>query len=101
MSARGKATITANSIKKIIPWFILGFVALACFSSIGILPASIPAYCGKIAKFLIVVALTGIGLSADLRNLIKTGPRPIMLGLFVWATVAITSLLVQKVLGYL
>lgn len=99
VSARRKSTVTTDSIRKIIPWFILGFVAFACFNSVGIGPDYLPAYCANIAKFLIVVALTGIGLSTDLRNLIKIGPRPILLGLLVWASVAITSLMIQKLSG--
>jgi uncharacterized integral membrane protein (TIGR00698 family) len=99
MSTRRNSSVSAGSIKKIIPWFILGFVAFACINSTGFLPGATARYCGNIAKFLIVIALTGIGLNANLRNLIKTGARPIMLGLFVWASVAVTSLLIQKICG--
>ena len=42
-----------------------------------------------------VLALAAIGLSADLRRMRATGPRPVLLGLGVWAAVAIGSLVVQ------
>jgi uncharacterized membrane protein YadS len=48
---------------------------------------------------MIVMALTSIGLSADLRRMAATGARPILLGTGVWAAVAVSSLLVQRALG--
>ena len=56
---------------------------------------------GTAAKFLIVVALTAIGLSADLRRMAATGFRPIALGLGVWIAVALSSLAVQYATGQL
>jgi uncharacterized membrane protein YadS len=47
------------------------------------------------------VNFTGIGLSADFRQMLKTGLRPIVFGLFVWFVVAVVSLLVQSLSGQL
>jgi len=47
------------------------------------------------------VALTAIGLSANLRKMAASGARPILLGLGVWIAVAVSSLLVQGVIGQL
>ena len=44
-----------------------------------------------------MVALAAIGLSANLRRMIASGPRPILLGLGVWIAVATSSLLVQVI----
>ncbi len=52
-------------------------------------------------EFLIIVALTAIRLSANLRKMASTGLRPILLGLGVWIAVAVSSLLVQRVIGQL
>ncbi|MFT3763150.1 MAG: putative sulfate exporter family transporter [Pseudoxanthomonas sp.] len=77
------------------PWFILWFLAAAALRSVGAVPAAaLPALHG-LAEFMIVAALTAIGLSANLRRMAATGPRPILLGLGVWAAVATASLLVQ------
>ncbi|MET0254153.1 MAG: putative sulfate exporter family transporter [Luteibacter sp.] len=87
------------SLAKIFPWFILWFLVASGMRTAGLVPeAAIPAI-HFIAECLIVVALTAIGLSADLRRMASTGPRPILLGLGVWAAVAITSLLVQHLIG--
>jgi uncharacterized membrane protein YadS len=50
---------------------------------------------------MIIVALTAIGLSANLRRMIASGARPILLGLGVWAAVSVSSLAVQLVIGQL
>jgi len=51
------------------------------------------------AQFLIVVALTAIGLSSDLRRMATAGARPVLLGLGVWLSVAGSSLVVQMLMG--
>ena len=47
------------------------------------------------AVALMVLALAAIGLSADLRRMRAAGARPILLGLGVWAAVAVASLALQ------
>lgn len=44
---------------------------------------------------MIVMALAAIGLSADFKKMLKTGLKPLFLGLIVWFIVAIVSILVQ------
>ena len=85
----------------IFPWFILWFLVASAVRTMGLLPAAILPAIHAVAEFLIIVALTAIGLSANLRKMAATGLRPILLGLGVWAAVAISSLLVQMVIGQL
>lgn len=86
------------SLKKILPWFILGFIAMAALNSLHLLGPVLPGMAGSAGRYLIVVALAGVGLGANLQKMIKTGPKPILLGLMVWALVAISSLSMQYVL---
>jgi uncharacterized membrane protein YadS len=67
----------------------------------GLIPTAIQPAIHTAAEFLIIVALTAIGLSADLRKMAATGVRPILLGLGVWIAVAVSSLLVQLAIGQL
>lgn len=87
------------SLAKIFPWFILWFLVASGIRTAGLVPEVALPVIHFIAECLIVVALTAIGLSADLRRMASTGPRPILLGLGVWAAVALTSLLVQHLIG--
>jgi uncharacterized integral membrane protein (TIGR00698 family) len=89
------------SLARIFPWFILWFLVASAVRTLGLIPAAIQPALHVAAEFLIIVALTAIGLSANLRRMASTGARPILLGLGVWAAVAVSSLLVQLVIGQL
>jgi uncharacterized integral membrane protein (TIGR00698 family) len=82
------------SLTQIFPWFILWFLVASLFNTLGLFSEEIIHYAGTIAKFMIVMALTAIGLSADFRKMLKTGVRPIILGLIVWFVVTLTSLII-------
>src|SRR5699024_331230 len=87
------------SLRRVFPWFILWFVVASAVRTAGWIPANWHAGIHMMAEFLIIVALAAIGLSSDLRRMATTGFRPILLGLGVWAAVAISSLLVQGASG--
>ncbi len=84
---------------KIFPWFILWFLVASFLNTMGIIPAWSLPYISHIGKFMIVMALTAIGMNADFRQMVKTGFKPILLGLIVWFTVALVSILVQFATG--
>ncbi|HPA62712.1 MAG TPA: YeiH family protein [Spirochaetota bacterium] len=89
------------SFIKIFPWFVLGFLFMSMLRSTDIIPiaaADVIAECGKIA---IILALSAIGLNADFRRMFKTGIKPVILGLIVWAAVTFSSLAVQYITGKL
>ncbi len=96
-----KKGTTYFSLRRIFPWFILWFLVASALRTAGLVPAVILPVLHVAAEFLIIVALTAIGLSANLRKMIASGPRPILLGLGVWAAVSVSSLLVQLVIGQL
>ena len=79
----------------IFPWFILGFLTMSALNTSGILGDPAIAFLTGAGKFLIVMALSAIGLKTDLRTMLASGTRPLILGLIVWVTVALTSILVQ------
>jgi uncharacterized integral membrane protein (TIGR00698 family) len=87
------------SLARIFPWFILWFLVASIVRSTGILPESWNGALHFLAEFLIIVALTAIGLSSDLRRMASAGIRPILLGLGVWAAVSLSSLMVQHYMG--
>jgi uncharacterized integral membrane protein (TIGR00698 family) len=89
------------SLASIFPWFILWFLVASAIRTAGVIPVAIQPSIHMLAEFLIIVALTAIGLSANLRKMAASGARPILLGLGVWVAVAVSSLLVQWVIGQL
>jgi uncharacterized integral membrane protein (TIGR00698 family) len=86
---------------KVFPWFILWFLCASLLNTLGFFDNAVTTFTGHAAKFMIVMALTGIGLSSNFRTMLKTGFLPILFGLMVWFTVAAVSLSVQWLNGQL
>lgn len=84
---------------KIVPWFIVWFLLAAIVNSTGVVPAAWHGAIAEIAVFLISVALAAIGLQTQLLRLLRTGARPLALGLCLWVAVALSSLAVQRLTG--
>lgn len=89
------------SLARIFPWFILWFLVASAARTAGLIPGDMRPALHILAELMIIVALTAVGLAANLRRMATTGLRPIVLGLGVWVVVAVSSLLVQLVIGQL
>ena len=89
------------SLQKIVPWFIIWFLAASLLNTLGIIAGPVPGYFTKLGKFMIILALAAVGLNADFRKFLKTGFKPLLLGLGVWLVVTLTSLGVQYLTGQL
>lgn len=83
------------SFFKIFPWFVLGFLSASLASTASLLPAAKGATLAHIGKFLIIMAMTAIGLNTQLRQLAANGIRPMLLGLSCWIAIAVVSVLAQ------
>ena len=83
------------SFKKIFPWFILWFLIASLLNTIGLFRGNSITYINLLGKFMIVMALSAIGLNSDFKKMLKTGIKPILLGLIVWFSVAAVSIAVQ------
>jgi uncharacterized integral membrane protein (TIGR00698 family) len=83
------------SFRNIFPWFVLGFLATSMMSTFLPLPPVVIEFLVRIGKYIIVMAMTAIGLNTNLLSLIKNGLSPILLGLGCWLILSVTSLLLQ------
>lgn len=93
------ADVHANvSLTKIIPWFILGFVALAIINSIVGFPDVVSSCAKEISKFLMVAALAAIGLNTSFRDMRSSGIRPMIHGFIISALVVIVAIAVEYVM---
>lgn len=63
------------SLGRFVPWFIVGFLALAALRSVGALPEGLLAVVMPIATVLTVVAMAALGLGVDLKVLGRVGGR--------------------------
>jgi uncharacterized membrane protein YadS len=71
-----------------VPWFILGFLALASARSLGLIPDAAVAPLTRLAGFLTVLSMAALGLGVDVRVLARVGGR---------VTLAVTGSLVVLV----
>ncbi|MDP4153579.1 MAG: YeiH family protein [Bacillota bacterium] len=83
------------SFAKIFPWFVLGFVAASVINTFLPMPAGSGKFLSQAGKFVIVMAMSCIGLNTNIVKLIKSGTKPILLGFICWVVLALTSLAVQ------
>ena len=87
--------------RRMFPWFIAYFLAAVAANSLGLIPHGWHAPLSQAAVFLITTALAGIGQSTRFRDMRRTGLRPLALGAVLWATVGVSSLLLQLLSGQL
>ena len=100
LSGADESALKANfSIKKIFPWFILGFVAMSVVASVFAIPTQIVTDTKTISKFLMVSALAAIGLNTSFSSMKKSGVRPMIHGFIISALVVVVALVVEIAMG--
>ncbi|KYH32326.1 YeiH family protein [Neomoorella mulderi] len=90
---------TTFNVVNIIPWFVIWFLVAALLNTAGLFTAPMISWFNSTGHFLIVVALVAVGLGADLKKMLATGLKPLLLGLIVWVVVIVTSIVVQVLTG--
>jgi uncharacterized integral membrane protein (TIGR00698 family) len=79
-------------LHRLVPWFILGFLAMAALRSLGLLPQGLLGPIATVAGLLTVISMAALGLGVDVRAVARAGGR-------VTAAVSL-SLLVLGVIGF-
>jgi len=96
LAAGNSADIKANvSVKKLFPWFILGFLAMSALKSVGLIPDSVSAVLKDVSKFLMVAALAAIGLNTSFKEMSKSGIAPMLHGFIISALVVVVAIGVE------
>lgn len=83
------------SFVKTFPWFVIYFLLAAVVHTFTGIPEGFSHNLAELGKFMIVMAMSAIGLNTNLKKLLTNGFRPIFMGLCCWFSVAAVSLLVQ------
>ena len=90
------------SMKRAFPMFILWFLVASIITTVASLAGVDPAFFSpfkQLSKFFIIMAMFAIGLNTDLIKLVRSGGKPIVLGLCCWVAIAAASLGVQHLIG--
>jgi uncharacterized integral membrane protein (TIGR00698 family) len=94
----GGDALPGLKLTRYVPWFVIGFMALAIARSLGLLPEPVVDPLRLTAGLLTGVAMAALGLGVDLRSVAHTGARVMMaalasLGLLIGLSLGLIALL--------
>lgn len=98
----GAKLLGGFSLKRAFPTFILLFLAASVITTVAVAAgADVAAFAPlkTLSRFFIVMAMAAIGLNTDLVKLVRSGAKPILMGLICWICIAAASLAMQHTLG--
>lgn len=93
---------TKVSMKQVFPFFILFFIGASVITTVATaagVAADVFDPLKELSKFFIIMAMAAIGLNTNIVKLVKTGGKPILMGMACWVGITLVSLAMQHVLG--
>ena len=87
------------SLRRAFPFFIVFFALASVVTTVFSLPAAVTAPIKELSKFFIIMAMAAIGFNTNVVKLVRTGGKPILMGLCCWVAIAAVSLGMQHLLG--
>ena len=85
--------------RRFVPWFILGFLALAAANAAGLVPQAARAPLHGMTGLLTTLAMAALGLGVELRGLLRAGPRVVGAAAVALVILACASLVATTLLG--
>jgi uncharacterized integral membrane protein (TIGR00698 family) len=73
--AAGRAMGGRLAVHRLVPWFILGFLAMLAARSLGFIDAELAEAMGLAATVLTILSMAALGLGIDLRRVMRAGTR--------------------------
>jgi uncharacterized membrane protein YadS len=61
-----------------VPWFVLAFFAVAGINSLGVIPPQVGAAGADVAAALLACAVAATGIRSPMADLLKAGPKPLL-----------------------
>ena len=89
------------SLPNLVPWFIIGFLAMVACRSLGMVPIGVVAPVGHLATLLTVVSMAALGLGVDMRTVAHAGGKvtiTVLLSLLALGTISLALLWVLNML---
>jgi uncharacterized integral membrane protein (TIGR00698 family) len=85
-SLQGSSKAAPMPGRIVVPWFALGFVLMAGFNSLGVLPKTVAGTMIDIDTAMLAMAMAGLGLTTHVAAIRTAGIKPLLLGavLFFW-----------------
>ncbi|MEO5940748.1 MAG: putative sulfate exporter family transporter, partial [Candidatus Limnocylindrales bacterium] len=95
----GEAGDTRAGLRRAVPLFVLGFLALSALRSVGMIDVGLATMLETIARSLILVSLAAVGLNVRLEELRSVGPKPLLVGLGAALAIGTATILAISALG--
>jgi len=86
-------------LHRLVPWFILGFVAMIGLRSLDLIPHAALPVLASASTLLTIVAMAGLGLQTDMRMVARSGGRVVLAAVLSLAVLLAASLLLIRLLG--
>ena len=83
----------------LIPFFVVGFIAVAIIQNTFDIPEGIHSTVVLLSKVLLGAGLVALGSSVRWKSIRAIGPRPMVMGLFAWVIVAGVALAAVQITG--
>jgi uncharacterized integral membrane protein (TIGR00698 family) len=68
----------AKTKTAMIPWFVLGFFAVAGINSTGVIPAPVSQFAAETAAWMLAVSVAATAIRSPLAEILKAGPKPLL-----------------------
>lgn len=82
-----KLEITGAKPKiSVVPWFVVGFFAVAGVNSLGVIPAKVSGFAADSAAAMLAISVAATAIRSPLSEIMKTGPKPLLVIVFASAT---------------
>lgn len=97
---RGETALVRPRLSQIVPWFIIGFLAMMALRSFNLLPQASLQPISSAANTLTIISMAALGLTVDIRAVAKAGPRvtsTVILSLLALGVISYALIVVLKV----
>ena len=98
LTSQGKSETVAAKVP-LIPYFVLGFIAVATITNIVDFNETLHDYLVLTSKLLLGAGLVALGSGVRWKSIRAIGPRPMAMGMIAWVIVAGVALAAVKVTG--
>ena len=96
--SRKTATVTGEEggVKLVIPWLAVGFIAVAGFNSLNLLPKPLVDVIINVDTFMLTMAMTALGMETNFKKFKAVGLKPFYVGFIMFAWLVIVGYFVTR-----
>ncbi|MCR4266610.1 YeiH family protein [Nitratireductor sp. ZSWI3] len=95
----GRRAGSRMPLRQMIPWFIAGFVAMMALRSLALIPQTVLPAVETASGLLTIVAMAALGLTVDMRSVMKSGVRIVLAALLSLGVLSLVSFGLIAMLG--